>query len=472
MRTSLTARALTGTMILGVLATLGAPSAQATTSAACTVQLTPAIDIHKEIRSSVPAATFCFATGTYELASPISPKAGQTFVAAPGTVLSGSKLIRSFEREGNLWVADGQTQVGTSIENSDGYHICAAKNYEGCRFSEAVFQDGKPLRQVTELALLTPGSFFFDQGADRIYLASDPSGRQVEVAVAQRAFAASASNVTVEGFIIEKFANGVHTGGALQAGEGWTVRNNEIRLNDTLGLSAGSGTTVIDNNIHHNGQMGVSGQGAGLVFEGNEIAYNNTAGFSSLWEAGGSKWVNTDGLIVRNNFSHHNGGPGLWTDIDNINTTYEGNVVEDNIGPGIMHEISYDAVIRDNRISRNGKGYRYWAPAGILVIDSPNVEVSGNTLIDNKGGIAVIQDERVAGRHGSLVVDNVSIHDNQVRGKGGWSGFQVWGGSDSLFTADRVNFQDNTYGIAKTERHFSWKNQKLTLKEWKSLGQI
>jgi parallel beta-helix repeat protein len=33
---------------------------------------------------------------------------------------------------------------------------------------------------------------------------------------------------------------------------------------------------------------------------------------------------------------------------------YEGNLVEDNEGPGIFHEISYDAEIRINEVSGNG----------------------------------------------------------------------------------------------------------------------
>ena len=83
--------------------------------------------------------------------------------------------------------------------------------------------------------------------------------------------------------------------------------------------------------------------------------YNNARfAYSMDFEAGGTKFVKSDGLVARGNFVHHNGGPGLWSDIDNIRTLYEGNRVEDNAREGIVHEISYSAVIRGNTVLRNG----------------------------------------------------------------------------------------------------------------------
>jgi hypothetical protein len=43
-----------------------------------------------------------------------------------------------------------------------------------------------------------------------------------------------------------------------------------------------------------------------VLVDQNEIAYNNTAGFNSGWEAGGTKFVMTHNLVVRGNWSHHN----------------------------------------------------------------------------------------------------------------------------------------------------------------------
>ena len=156
-----------------------------------------------------------------------------------------------------------------------------------------------------------------------------------------------------------------------------------------------------NNYVHHNCGFGFVGAGVNVVVEGNEIAYNNimagstnTCGSDSFWGAGGSKWVCTTSLIVRGNFSHHNDGPGLWTDINNIYSLYENNIIEDNVRGGIFHEISYDATIRNNTIRRNGTGkdYPWWTTgAGIEIVSSRNVEVYGNTLVDNWQGITGLE---------------------------------------------------------------------------------
>ena len=117
----------------------------------------------------------------------------------------------------------------------------------------------------------------------------------------------------------------------------------------------------------------VPGAAVTLV-QGNEIAYNNyLKGVSYGWEAGGTKFVKTRGLIVRSNYVHHNWGTGLWTDIDNINTLVEGNRVIGNANQGIFHEISYAAVIRNNTVQGNGFDRCCWLMgAAILVAASPD----------------------------------------------------------------------------------------------------
>ena len=63
---------------------------------------------------------------------------------------------------------------------------------------------------------------------------------------------------------------------------------------------------------------------------------------------------------MRDSCVHHNAGPGLWTDFDNIHTLYEGNTVFLNGEDGIKHEISYDATIRNNVVAANGQSKDNW----------------------------------------------------------------------------------------------------------------
>ena len=62
--------------------------------------------------------------------------------------------------------------------------------------------------------------------------------------------------------------------GAIRGGQGWTIRDNEVRLNYAVGISAHGGSQIIGNYVHDNGQMGLGGSGNNILVQGNEIAKN------------------------------------------------------------------------------------------------------------------------------------------------------------------------------------------------------
>ena len=176
-----------------------------------------------------------------------------------------------------------------------------------------------------------------------------------------------------------------------------------------------AGGAVTNNVLHDNGQYGVNGWGsAKLVVSGNEIFRNNWAHYNAAFGAGGSKFTRTTGLEIKNNCVHDNFGPGLWTDIDNRNTTYDANIVFNNDGEGIFHEISYDAVIKNNVIGHNGKINDYLLyGSNILISTSQNVEVTGNYVeVDASHGYGIgIQYEN---RGSGYSATNNSVRNNTV----------------------------------------------------------
>ncbi|HEX2404303.1 MAG TPA: right-handed parallel beta-helix repeat-containing protein, partial [Acidimicrobiia bacterium] len=207
----------------------------------------------------------------------------------------------------------------------------------------------------------------------------------------------TANNVTIRGLEIRNYDPEEQYGPltdrtfeAAAAGTGWTVENCDLHHNSYAGLALSDGSTARDNRIHDNGVIGLVvswARNSGALVEGNEIYGNNTTGADEYYEAGGSKFGDTENLIVRDNFVHDNNGPGLWTDIDNINTLYENNVVEGNSGAGIFHEISYSATIRNNQVRGNGFRNRGWLwEGGIMVAASQDVEIHGNIVEDNHNG--------------------------------------------------------------------------------------
>jgi hypothetical protein len=424
------------------------------------------------VNLAASGGAFRLKAGVHRLSARITPKNGNTFVGEPGAIISGARLLTSFTRSGSYWVASGQTQQGP-------IHGACQDAYPRCSYPEDLYIDDKLQRHVGTLAEVGPGKWHFDYANDRIYFYEDPTGRRVETTVIGYAIGGAATNVTISGLVIEKFANQAQSG-ALDGGSSrsWTVQDCEVRFNHGMGLRTGEAMKVLRTKVHHNGQMGAGGGGTDVLVEGSEIGYNNVAGYDYGWEGGGTKFVATNRLTLRSNYAHHNNGPGLWLDIDNINFTIEGNRSEDNFStltaasPGIMIEISYSGIIRNNAVRRNGAGFSAWIwNAGILVAASggTGLEIVGNTVEDNEHGIALIQQARGNGVHGPYIVQNVYVHDNIVRMPKGMTGAVQDVGDSAVFTSRNNRFEHNTYYLSPNG-HFAWMNGERSDTEWKGYG--
>nr|WP_245185501.1 right-handed parallel beta-helix repeat-containing protein [Falsiroseomonas frigidaquae] len=302
-----------------------------------------------------------------------------------------------------------------------------AEGYDRAGFPETLYIDDKPLKHVDSKAEVNAGTYYFDYAADKIFFGADPSGHKVEASVTPWAFEGGATDVVVRNLTIEKYATPIQRGaiGGDHLPESWIIQDNDIQLNYGVGIAVGSNTQVLDNRILNNGEMGMAGVGQDILVQGNEIASNGFwSGIDVLWEGGGTKFALTENLVVRDNLVHDNHGFGLWTDIDNFNTLYEGNQVENNSHGGIVHEISYDVVIRDNVLTGNGAGFADWLwGAGIIIQNSQNAEIYGNTVDMTNGanGISLIQQDRSdvesfggTADRGAYVTVNNHVHDNVI----------------------------------------------------------
>lgn len=471
-----TAGSTTGTF--GVKATISggtiAGSAAVSIAAGQTyIDIYPGTSIQGQINAQPAGTAFRLKTGIHRLTTPLTPKDGDAFVGESATVLSGGRLLSSFSKSGSYWVIGGQTQQG-QVQGS-----CMA-GYPMCAYPEDLYVDNVMLLHVASIADLAPGRWYFDYGNDVIYMADDPTGHVVETTVSPAAFVGSASGVTISGLIIEKFASPAQAGAvAGDSSYGWTVQNNEVRFNHGMGIRVGNAMAVLSNNAHHNGELGMGGVGDNVRVEGNTIAYNNAAGYDYGWEGGGTKFVKTHYLALRNNWVHHNTGPGLWLDIDNIDFTIEGNTSEDNTGtigptPGIMIEISYGGVIRNNAVRRNGLGFTGWIwGAGILVAASggSGLEIYGNTVEYNAHGVSLVQQNRGSGTYGAYYVQNVYVHDNTIRMSSGYTGAAEDVGDPSIFTSRNNRFQNNNYYLGTNTAYYAWMDATRTDTEWRSYGE-
>jgi parallel beta-helix repeat protein len=261
----------------------------------------------------------------------------------------------------------------------------------------------------------------------------------------------------------------------------WRVEGCEIFGNDAAGIYLSNGIILRKNLVHHNGQIGLLGRGNGALIENNEIAYNNTSGVDPSWEAGGMKFFQSDGIIFRNNYVHHNQGSGVWFDINDTNGLIQGNRVEDNTHEGIFYEVSYSGTIEGNVVRRNGLGTsnRY---GGIVVSASSDVTVTGNTLEGNGMGIMAVQADRssVPVTLGPHLVTNLWVHGNHVTQDQGATGFLDQIGDSAIATRLNNRFDGNTYYLSGNANAFSLPSgitppagtggANVTATQWQSAG--
>lgn len=403
------------------------------------------VDPGESIQAAATAAgtgdTICVMPGTHRFQQ-VSPKANQVFLGEPGlSIMTGARVLTSWTVSGAYWYASGQTQQVTFDPN-----FTCQPGHSGCAYPEQLWVNGELYEHVTTLSAVTAGSkkWFFNYSSDQIFIPIDPSGKTIQTSVTQYAFAGSAGGVTVKHLVVERYSNedqrAVVNYGTGGAGGSWTIDSNTIRYNHGVGATIGTNGKIRGNEIYEQGQAGYMAFGTNPLVEDNYIHHNNTAKFGPgpFGMAGGGKAVLTTSLIVRNNVATHNDGPGLWTDINNVDCLYEGNRVDSNGWRGIFHEISYDCVIRNNTVRFNGHDYPgssvgAFEGAGILVSNSRNVEVYGNVVEDNRNGILGREEDRPQhpsglGAHNIL---NLWVHDNTVKQLGSSSAGRAAGITDN-----------------------------------------
>jgi parallel beta-helix repeat protein len=272
------------------------------------------------------------------------------------------------------------------------------------------------------------------------------------------AFSGGAMRVTLDSLTVRSYSSD-RQGAAIQPApraSGWVVRNISALHNSWAGLLVADGMRILGGHYNDNDQLGIGGNAAtGIVLDGldddpatldgPELARNHTLHASCDFESGGMKW-DVGQVTVRNAYVHDNDCRGLWADINAHDALIEHNLVEDNRAEGILYEISRDAVIRNNRVYRNGlrAGGWYW-DGGIVVASSFNVEVYGNRLSGNYNGITGTQQDRPDSTPPQHLLDHVQVHDNLIcaTGDGGHPiGVAADDGADPA--ARDITFSGNT----------------------------
>jgi hypothetical protein len=312
----------------------------------------------------------------------------------------------------------------------------------------------------------------------------------------------SASHVVIRNLVIKNYAAPTQYA-MLQLWAPYAlIQQNELTgATQGAGVWASSHALVIGNYIHDNAEEGYkvvyddrnSQRAVGVTFDSNDIYNNNpTHGFWDSGEQGGGKAWNTQHLTFWYNYSHDNGGPGFWTDYDNIWTIYWYNKSYYNTH-GIEHEISYNASIIGNDLVQNGG--RDWMKdcpgwyftCGAVTIENSggssgayagNIEIAYNRIIAGKYGRAIPlrEQKRGHGQYGEWLVRGVYAHHNTIDVTEGLHEAQVGttndNGDQEMFAARAgIKFDYNDYVGIGTQHYFSWLNNGwLTWAQWQKQG--
>ena len=310
------------------------------------------------------------------------------------------------------------------------------------------------------------------------------------------AFSGTAPNVVVQNLVIKNY-----TAPAQQApvagGPGWIIpKQRDHGQRRRCGVAAPNPTASRSSqnlHVHHNLQEGYCRGGgtiaSNILLSSNEFAFNNyTDAYDPGWGSGRrASWHfhrrrrGGAQLLARQLWPR-----GLWTDVDNMDTTYAYNLVENNatVGSSTRSVTTPSSKATSSGTTESRRTCPAWLwcagiqngrTSGVPSTRRDQVEVVGNTVVSSTAGgdngIALIQQNRGSGPYGLHLVQNVWVHDNVVdMSAGGASGGVEDISDDSIFTSRNNRFDKNGYTLGNNGNPFAWMDSWGNASFWQARG--
>ncbi|HXY42710.1 MAG TPA: right-handed parallel beta-helix repeat-containing protein, partial [Acidimicrobiales bacterium] len=304
-----------------------------------------------------PGTTYYFASGTHTLPagpySQITAGTSDTYVGAPGAILSGSDLNDFAITAPLSSTASDVTVEYLTIEDftpPGGNGAVNTNGGIGWTITHDTVEDNSP-------------------GAGVMIGSDDVVSDDCLTANGEYAFDAYST-----------YGTSSLTGGP----ERITLSGNEISYNDTCNWETDSPDPVPSADIPAN--CGGASQAAGCGC------------------SGGGKFWRVDGATVTDNYVHNNYNVGIWVDTDNTGFDVSGNVFFDNWSIALQYEVSYNAQITGNNFVDNAWGAGPTNPSfpvGAVYISesggddrvpgysSGSLAIEDNTFVDNWSGVVL-----------------------------------------------------------------------------------
>lgn len=217
--------------------------------------------------------------------------------------------------------------------------------------------NGAELRQVQRVSQVTTGTFYLDEGAERLYLGADPTNKSVRSSELSRAFNVQSANTTIRGIGVRNYATSVPDQGAVRtSGANFVLENVVVADSSTGGVGVfAPGARLRHVTVSGSGQQGIQGHFADdLAITDSLVSNSNDERFNPFPAAGGIKITSSRKVLLSGSVITGGVGSGFWSDMSCYDLTVVGNTVANNSWRGIFLELSSKAVVANNVLRDNG----------------------------------------------------------------------------------------------------------------------
>ena len=390
-----------------------------------------------------PATTYWFAPGVHTIGTSqygqIDPSAGDTFIGAPGAILSGQGANdAAFEQKATgvtieyLTIEDFVPGADSITVNHDTGPSWTIK-YNTIKDNTGAGV-GLGTNDVVEDNCLTANDqygFNVEGGSSDITLSNNEiSSNDTNGTYDQSSFVVSYAVSSDVATIVTKVPMNLMVGRQIDIGASGQC-NFEWCTNLSLGALNGEHTIteVRTSPLTTSFQFAVSAPDVSTTSDqAGTVADAQVAEGGS----GAGKFWNTSGAVVTDNYVHDNGDTGFWLDTDNTGFDISGNYIAHNWSDGLIYEISYNGSVQDNTfldnawgsgpspnlggfpdasVYLNGSGgdANVALPAGGFGYQGTSLLIENNDFVDNWGGVVLYEN---SDRGCSLSSDNYCTLDN------------------------------------------------------------
>jgi len=317
---------------------------------------------------SLPAnTTYWFAPGLHTIGTSqygqIDPATGDTFIGAPGAVLSGQGVnAAAFEQ-----TATGVTVEYLTIEDFvPGADSIAVNHDTGANWTikyDTIKDNtgagvGLGTNDVVESNCLTGNDqygFNVEGGSSDVTLSNNEiSSNDTNGTYDQSSFVVSYAVSGDVATIVTKVpmnlvvGHQIDIGASGQCNFGWCTNLSLGALNGVHTI-----TEVGSSPLTTSFQFALSAPDVGTTSDPTATVADAQVAEGG---SGAGKFWDSSGAVVSGNYVHDNGDTGFWLDTDNTGFSISGNYIAHNWSDGLIYEISYNGSIQDNTFLDNAWG--------------------------------------------------------------------------------------------------------------------